>query len=176
MAVPPELLTQTEALALYKNTLNFNVISRYDPQVKQLLYTTSHSVIYKFDLATLEWVKTEYQGTLALYLRHFAPQPPQRPLTAADLQDLFCYGLILLNRSSPENFSLGLLPNSAAKAFFPAGVDGNGVKEMNVEINDNLIIVKNLLGDIYGLWVYDEDDRQKLYKLVAFCLNGTAFN
>lgn len=166
-------ITPKEALELYKNTLNHNVIARYDAQVKQLLYSTSHCVIYKFDPAPQEWIKTDYQGTLALYLRNFSPAVPPRPLTRLDLQNLFCYGLILLNRHSPENFSIGLLPNHACRTLFPHGVENNGVREMNVEINDNLIIVKNVLGEIYGLWVFDEDDRQKLYKLIGFCLNGT---
>lgn len=160
-------ITQKEALELYKNTLNFNVISRYDDQVKQLLYTTSHCVIYKFK--DQDWSKTEFQGTLALYLRHFSAAISDRPLTSNDLQNLFCYGLILLNRQSPENFSLGLLPNHAVKSFFPD--PASGVSEMNVEMNDNLLIVKNVLGEIYGLWIFNEDDRQKLFKLINFCLN-----
>lgn len=169
-------ITPKKALDLYKNTLNYNVISRYDAQVKQLLYSTSHCVIYKFDPESQEWIKTDFQGTLALYLRHFRADVPTRPLSQADLQDLFCYGLILLNRLSPENFSIGLLPNHATKTFFPNGVNNNGVREMNVEINDNLIIVKNVLGDIFGLWVFNEDDRQKLFKLIQFCLNGPSAN
>ena len=176
MMATEQQITPQKALDLYKNTLNYNVISRYDAQVKQLLYTTSHCVIYRFEPETQEWVKTDYQGTLALYLRHFKADVPPRPLCEADLQDLFCYGLILLNRLSPENFSIGLLPNNAIKTLFPNGVGNNGVREMNVEINDNLIIVKNVLGEIFGLWVFNEDDRRKLFKLIQFCLNGPGAN
>lgn len=168
MATTEQKLTPEKALALYKNTLNFNVISRYDPLVKQLLYTTSHCVIYKFDDNSQEWLKTEFLGTLALYLREFDHTPRG---TAFNLQALYCYGLILLNRQKPENFSLGLLPNKATRRLFPNQA-ASGIREMNVEINDNLIIVKNLLGEIYGLWVFNEDDRQKLYKLIDFCLNN----
>lgn len=159
------------ALDLYKSTLNFNVISRYDPKIKQLLYTTSHCVVYKFD-ENQEWKKTEYQGTIALYLREFQPPVAGERLDLAQLQRLFCYGLILLNRLSPECFSLGLLPNKVTKHYFPNGVLDNGVLEMDVEINDNLIIVKDLLGDIYGLWVFNEVDRKKLYQLLEFCLKN----
>lgn len=169
-------ITPQKALELYRNALNFNVINRYDPAIKQLLYHTSHCVIYKFASDSEEWVKTDYQGTLALYLRDFTlPQPgegsgPQY----ADLQSLFCYGLILLNRSTPECFSLGLLPNKITRHFFPHGVNGNGILGMDVEMNDNLIIVKNLLGEIYGLWVFNEEDRVKLVKLLEFCLKNEA--
>lgn len=170
MATQSQQLSPEKALELYKNTLNFNVISRYDPRIKQLLYTASHCVIYKFNEG--EWEKKEFQGTLALYLRHFVSDVPQRQLGEADLQDVFCYGLILLNRLSPQNFSIGLLPNSATKVFYPNGVNNSGVTQMDVEINDNLIILKNLVGDIYGLWVFDEEERQKLFQLLKFCLNG----
>lgn len=165
-------ITPKKAFELYKNTLNFNVINRYDPAVKQLLYTTSHCVIYKYDEPTQEWVKSDYQGTLALYLRDFVNPQNGGMLTYPDLQRLFCYGLILLNRLNPECFSLGLLPNKVTRQFLPNGLGNNGVTEMDVEINDNLIIVKNLLGEIYGLWVFNEEDRQKLYKLMSFCLNN----
>lgn len=170
MATETQQLSPEKALELYKNTLNFNVISRYDPRIKQLLYTASHCVLYKFNAG--EWEKKEFQGTLALYLRHFVSDAPQRQLGEADLQDVFCYGLILLNRLSPQNFSIGLLPNSASRVFYPHGVNGNGVLQMDVEINANLIILKNLVGDIYGLWVFDEEERQKLFQLLKFCLNG----
>lgn len=165
-------ITPEKAFELYKNTLNFNVISRYDPAVKQLLYTTSHCVIYKYDEPTQEWVKSDYQGTLALYLRDFVNPANAGALAYLDLQRLFCYGLILLNRLNPGCFSLGLLPNKISRQYLPNGLANNGVTEMDVEINDNLIIVKNLLGEIYGLWVFNEDDRQKLYKLMSFCLSN----
>ncbi|CAN3357608.1 mRNA-decapping enzyme subunit 1 [Diutina catenulata] len=165
-----EISTQ-DALKLYRNTLNFNVISRYDPAIKQLVYFTSHCVIYKFEDET--WVKTDFQGTLAFYLRDF--QLPQGPCHSyQDLQRLFCYGLILLNRSNPECFSIGLVPNKITKTAFPHGVNNNGITEMDVELNDNLIIVKNLLGEIYGLWVFNEEDRAKLFKLLDYCLKSQA--
>lgn len=170
MAVPQQL-TPEDALRLYKNTLNFNVVARYDPAVKQLLYTTSHCVVYKFDDQTQEWLKKDFQGAMMLYLREFSSPPNNRPLGEQDLQSLFCYGLILLNRASPENFSAGLVPNAVTRQYFPNGVLNNGIKQMDVEMNDNLIIIRNLLGDIYGLWVFDEEDRAKLFKLVSFCLN-----
>lgn len=168
MATQEEISTQ-DALKLYRNTLNFNVISRYDPAIKQLLYFTSHCVIYKFQDET--WTKTDFQGTLAFYIRDFT-MPLGPGSSYQDLQRCFCYGLILLNRSNPECFSLGLLPNVMTRMFFPNGINNNGITEMDVELNDNLIIVKNLLGEIYGLWVFNEEDRTKLFKLLDYCLQN----
>lgn len=165
MVEEDQILSQ-EALKLYRDTLNFNVISRYDPQIQQLLYHTLHSVLYKFNDSSQEWVKTDYQGTLALYVRNLQELKTPTP----SLQDLFCYGLILLNRSSPQNFSLGLLPNTITKKFFPKGIAPHTITQMDVELNDNLIIIVDLLGNIYGLWVFNEDDRLKLFKSLQFCL------
>lgn len=173
--IKQEKITREEALNLYTNTLNFNVISRYDPAIKQLLCNTSHCVLYNFNDETEEWVKSDFQGTLALYIREFkVPKSNSEPPTYQDLQDLFCYGLVLLNRNNPECFSLGLLPNKVSGYFFPNGLNNSSILEMDVELNDNLIIIRNLLGEIYGLWVFNENDRIKLFKSIEFCLNSDA--
>ncbi|RLV86823.1 mRNA-decapping enzyme subunit 1 [Meyerozyma sp. JA9] len=164
--------TDQNALDLYRNALNFNVISRYDNKIKQLLYHTSHCVIYKYDATTEEWEKTDFSGTLALYLRDFATPHRGAPPTVDTLRSLFCYGLILMNRNNPECFSLGLVPNKITQHIFPQGVNNMGILSMDVELNGNLIIVKNLLGEIYGLWVFNEAEREKLYKLLEFCLTN----
>lgn len=172
---PPAMATvptDQSGLELYRNALNFNVISRYDNKIKQLLYHTSHCVIYKFDAASEEWEKTDFLGTLALYLREFVTPPRGAPPTFEILQQLFCYGLILMNRNNPQCFSLGLVPNKITQHYFPHGVNNMGILGMDVELNGNLIIVKNLLGEIWGLWVFNEAEREKLYKLLAFCLNN----
>lgn len=172
--IKQEQITRDEALRLYTNTLNFNVISRYDPAIKQLLCNTSHCVLYNFNDETEEWVKSDFQGTLALYVRDFKVPSTATAPSYRDLQNLFCYGLILLNRNNPECFSLGLLPNKISSQFFPNGLDDSSILEMDVELNDNLIIIRNLLGEIYGLWVFNESDRIKLFKSIEFCLNTEA--
>ena len=92
--IKQEKITREEALNLYTNTLNFNVISRYDPAIKQLLCNTSHCVLYNFNDETEEWVKSDFQGTLALYIREFkVPKSNSEPPTYQDLQDLFATGL-----------------------------------------------------------------------------------
>lgn len=175
--VTAEQITQTEAVDLYRNTLNFNVISRYDPAIKQLLFTSSHCVVYKFGEEE-DWIKTDYQGTVLLYLRDYKLPDANRtdPLNYQDLQNLFCYGLILLNRTKPENFSLGLLSNKMNRHFLPRGLPHMPMFEMAVELNDTIIIVKNVLGEVYGLWVYDEQDRMKLFKTLEYCLNNDVTN
>ncbi|KAI5966298.1 DCP1 [Candida pseudojiufengensis] len=165
-----EQISRDEALKLYSNTLNFNVISRYDPAIKQLICSTSHCVVYRFNEETEEWNKTDYQGSLALYARSLGSF--SQTISITDYQELFTYGLILLNRNNPDCFSIGLIPTKVSKQYLPNGIDDSEISEMDVELNDNLIIVRNLMGEIFGLWVFNEEDRQTLYKSIEFCLNN----
>ncbi|KAI3406424.2 DCP1 [Candida oxycetoniae] len=165
--------SRDEALKLYTNALNSNVISRYDPAFKQLLCYTSHCVIYKFNDESDEWVKTDFQGALALYARdQLSKSSLQRIESLQDLQTILCFGLILLNRNNPDCFSLGLVPNEISRLCSYS--DDFAVHEMDVELNDNLIIVRNLLGDIYGLWVFNEADRLVLLETIKLCLNSSS--
>ncbi|EDK43564.1 conserved hypothetical protein [Lodderomyces elongisporus NRRL YB-4239] len=176
-----ESLSREEALKLYTNALNFNVISRYDPAIKQLLSHTSHCVLYKFDHDSDEWIKTDFQGTMALYARDSKLHINELQRTIQQMQptvelvqhvqDLFQFGLILLNRTSPECFSVGIVPSKLAKALEGKVFGDHTMHEMEVELNDNLIIVRNLYGDIFGLWVFDEEDRSELFKLLQYCLD-----
>lgn len=150
--ISQEQITRDDALKLYTSALNFNVISRYDPAIKQLVCHTSHCVLYKFNEESEEWVKTDYQGALALYERSSSAISEQEPSPDSQLQQPFKFGIIILNRSSPECFSLGILPESG----------------MEVELNDNLIIIRSLSGEIYGLWLFSEEERESLYKTIQY--------
>lgn len=150
--ISQEQITRDDALKLYTSALNFNVISRYDPAIKQLVCHTSHCVLYKFNEESEEWVKTDYQGALALYERSTSAGSGQEPSPDSHLQQPFKFGIIILNRSSPECFSLGILPESG----------------MEVELNDNLIIIRSLSGEIYGLWLFSGEERESLYKTIQY--------
>ncbi|KAI5969155.1 DCP1 [Candida margitis] len=147
-----EQITRDDALKLYTSALNFNVISRYDPAIIQLVCHTSHCVLYKFNEESEEWIKTDYQGALALYERSTSSDSEQELSSDSQLQQAFKYGIIILNRSNPECFSLGILPGS----------------EMEVELNDNLIIIRSLSGEIYGLWLFSEEERESLFKTIQY--------
>lgn len=147
-----EQITRDDALKLYTSALNFNVISRYDPAINQLVSHSSHCVLYKFNEESEEWVKTEYQGALALYERNAQNDFEKTSSSESQLQQEFKYGIIILNRSNPECFSLGILPESG----------------MEVELNDNLIIIRSLSGEIFGLWLFSEEERDSLFKTIQY--------
>ncbi|CAK9438451.1 uncharacterized protein LODBEIA_P26750 [Lodderomyces beijingensis] len=154
-------ISRDDALKLYTNTLNFNVISRYDPAIKQLLYYTSHCVIYQF--IDDEWAKTDYQGVLALYSRENCLDT-SKPVSGEAVQSLLCYGLILLNRNNPDCLSIGLVPNNVVASVSDTSL--TQFDEMEVELNANLVIVRDIEGKIFGLWIFDEDDRSALFQTI----------
>ncbi|KAG5421911.1 SPT20 [Candida metapsilosis] len=122
-----EQITRDDALKLYTSALNFNVISRYDPAINQLVSHSSHCVLYKFNEESEEWVKTEYQGALALYERNAQNDFEKTSSSESQLQQEFKYGIIILNRSNPECFSLGILPESGMETIYR--ISGSRIKK-----------------------------------------------
>ncbi|KAH3670831.1 hypothetical protein WICMUC_004800 [Wickerhamomyces mucosus] len=143
------LLYENE-FSLYTKTLTFNVIGRYDPQISQLLYHTSHCQLYKLS-ETFEWEKQEYNGVLAIYSR----------IPTSEVN--FDHGLIILNRTSPENYSLGLISNEKSKQL--------ELNEIKIDYQNDYLMIKNLDEDVYGFWIHEVNDRETIYKLVKTLVN-----
>ncbi|CCC69419.1 hypothetical protein NCAS_0C04290 [Naumovozyma castellii] len=197
--------TTEPTLDFYRKALNYNVIGRYDPKIKQLLFHTPHASIYKWDFNKNEWNKLEYQGVLAIYLRDISQggdlfnfetsmtennnntsasinsnntnnfHPRDKDLTVLTGKDIYNYGLILLNRINPDNFSMAIVPNSVInkRKVFDAIDDGHNPLEcMGVEVKDDLVIIKNLKHEIYGIWIHTVADRQNIYELIKYLLEN----
>lgn len=213
----------TNALEFYRKALNFNVIGRYDPKIKQLLFHTPHASIYKWDFSKDEWNKLDYQGVLAIYLRDIGEGTTVLPKGESDDssiqenltsnnnssinlnskypntsgkknnkgynytpqhysagvvlegKDIYNYGLIVLNRINPDNFSMGIVPNSVInkrKLFDPAEDERNPLELMGVEVKDDLVIIKNLKHEVYGIWIHTIADRQNIYELIKYLLEN----
>lgn len=213
--------TNTTALEFYRKALNFNVIGRYDPKIKQLLFHTPHASIYKWDFHKDEWNKLDYQGVLAIYLRDIGDGTnvlptyededsqilqdniastnnstmnlnqkailknanknysynTQQNYSDSVLQgkDIYNYGLIVLNRINPDNFSMGIVPNNVInkrKIFDPVENAKNPLEPMGVEVKDDLVIIKNLKHEVYGIWIHTVADRQNIYELIKYLLEN----
>lgn len=188
-----------QALEFYRKALNFNVIGRYDPKIKQLLFHTPHASVYKWDIERDEWAKLEYQGVLAIYLRDIGNGqdflPPQDSTMDASVlagsmtqgnenygqglmlsgRDIYNYGLIILNRLNPDNFSMGIVPNNVVnkrKVFDSIEDAENPLECMGVEVKDELVIIKNLKHEVYGIWIHTVEDRKNVYELIKFLLEN----
>ncbi|CAI1700094.1 hypothetical protein SEUBUCD650_0O00150 [Saccharomyces eubayanus] len=209
-------------LEFYRKALNFNVIGRYDPKIKQLLFHTPHASLYKWDFKKDEWNKLEYQGVLAIYLRDISQNTDLLPVSPQEMdifdsqsssnntptsngnngnssnsgngngsknndslsyncgktlsgKDIYNYGLIILNRINPDNFSMGIVPNSVVnkRKVFDAQEDAqNPIECMGVEVKDELVIIKNLKHEVYGIWIHTVNDRQNIYELIKYLLEN----
>ncbi|GAV52872.1 hypothetical protein ZYGR_0AI01540 [Zygosaccharomyces rouxii] len=191
--------TATEmTMEFYRKALNFNVIGRYDPKIKQLLFHTPHASLYKWEFGKDEWTKLECQGVLAIYLRDVTNSNEMLPdsenqdqsITALASQanveggvsghvlsgrDIYNYGLIILNRINPDNFSMGIVPNSVVnkrKVFEAPENMQNPLDCMGVEVKDELVIIKNLKHEVYGIWIHTAADRQNIYELIKYLLEN----
>ncbi|SCU84413.1 LAME_0C09384g1_1 [Lachancea meyersii CBS 8951] len=184
-------------LEFYRKALNFNVIGRYDPKIKQLLFHTPHASVYKWDFNKDEWVRLEYQGVLAIYLRDIKqaddilqeeteeersilalpgrPNGPEHNVEVLKGRDIYNYGLILLNRMNPENFSIGIAPNSVInkrRLFAPEEDEQQPLECMKVEVKDDLVIIKNLRHEVFGIWIHTVPDRKSVYELIKYLLEN----
>lgn len=194
----PQLATQSymeeqssSTLEFYRKALNFNVIGRYDPKIKQLLFHTPHASIYKWDTTKDEWNKLDYQGVLAIYLRDIGDGNSTLPAEEQSQsqqhsdntdsgktligRDIYNYGLIILNRINPDNFSMGIVPNNVInkrKVFNTVEDDQNTLELMGVEVKDDLVIIKNLKHEVYGIWIHTVADRQNIYELIKYLLEN----
>lgn len=226
----PTEADNSNALEFYRKALNFNVIGRYDPKIKQLLFHTPHASVYKWDFQKDEWAKLEYQGVLAIYLRDLSKDEPllnvDDGLYSTDAQgnshknsnnnnapgsssssgnngslrshnsdiyasnnmagpapastvltgrDIYNYGLIILNRMNPDNFSMGIVPHSVVnkrKVFDVMEDKANPLERMGVEVKDDLVIIKNLKHEVFGVWIHTIADRQNIYELIKYLLES----
>ncbi|AQZ17296.1 DCP1 (YOL149W) [Zygosaccharomyces parabailii] len=185
-------------MEFYRKALNFNVIGRYDPKIKQLLFHTPHASLYKWEFDKDEWTKLECQGVFAIYLRDVSNKDDMLPdletqeqsVTALASQangegsisgavlsgcDIYNYGLIILNRINPDNFSMGIVPNSVVnkrKVFDAPKNMENPLECMGVEVKDELVIIKNLKHEVYGVWIHTAADRQNIYELIKYLLEN----
>lgn len=82
-------------LEFYRKALNFNVIGRYDPKIKQLLFHTPHASLYKWDFKKDEWNKLEYQGVLAIYLRDVSQNTNLLPVSPQEV-DIFDSQMVVI--------------------------------------------------------------------------------
>ncbi|AMD21079.1 HEL202Wp [Eremothecium sinecaudum] len=179
-------------LELYRKALNFNVIGRYDPKIKQLLFHTPHATVYKWDSKDSKWNKLEYQGVLAIYLRDITdggdlPTPSseqQQDINGSNEnrnaeflkgRDIYNYALMVLNRMNPDIFSIAIAPNSSVnkrKLFAAQEDDQQPLEPMGVEVKDDLVIIKNLRKEVYGIWIHTPADRQNIYDLLKYLLEN----
>jgi mRNA-decapping enzyme subunit 1 len=170
--------SESQTTEIYKQALTFNVVAKYDPAITQLLHISSYCVIYQYDEDAEDWVKTSYMGPVGVYSRRsfwdkYSDNVPDNEIEHVSVEDLlqakhgeyYKFGLLVLNRVQPENFSLGFLGDRYLRE-----VDIVEERNMLVEKSDELIIVRDFEGKAFGLWIFDPKDRDYLYQLLLYCI------
>lgn len=182
---------------IYKGALTFNVLSRYDPSISQLLHISPYCVVYEYVEEDGSWSKAGFQGPLAIYSRgckwdsmgfgfdkaEFKPHeddsesqgnklhiPDESKVSTEDIvkdDSLYKFGLIVLNRLQPENFSIGILGDSFIKSE-----EVETDRGMFIEVMEEIVIVRDFNGKVWGLWLYDVNDREIVSKLLTYCLKN----
>lgn len=132
--------------------INYAVIRKHDPALTQLFFTSSMCSVYKFNIAAEQWDKTEVQGSLFMYSRV--------------ANDDYPYAALVLNRNNNQDFFLGITPTHISLE--------RGRIPLSVKLEDKFLMVQVSPEEIYGLWLFDEIDREKLNGLMSWCLtNGS---
>lgn len=169
----------TQTIEIYKQALTFNVIAKYDAAIAQLLHISSYCVIYQYDEESEDWVKSSYMGPITIYSRRSAWDKYDADSDISDNQKVtadelvksktgsyYRFGLLVLNRSQPENFSLGLLGDR-----YLTDDDISNERNLLIEKSDELIIIRDFEGKAFGFWIFDEKDRDYLYQLLMYCID-----
>lgn len=164
----------SQTLEIYKQALTFNVIAKYDPSISQLLHISSYCVIYQYDEELEDWVKSSYNGPVSVYARRseWDKNDNQDNINKVNVDTIlnakhgkyYRFGLLILNRAQPENFSLGFLGDK-----YVTDDDVNEERGLLIEKSDQLIIIRDFNGKAFGLWIFDEKDRDYLYQLLMYC-------
>lgn len=148
--------SQSQTEALTASFYNYSVLLRHDPHLAQLFVTSSICNVYRFNIEKSEWDKTNYQGTLFIYSR------VEKEGLGPGNTGIFPYGLMVLNRLSLEDFTLGITPEAISTR--------QGGPEVAVEMEGNFIMIQAADGVMYGLWVFDETDRQLVLSTLQHCI------
>ncbi|KAG0675621.1 mRNA-decapping enzyme subunit 1 [Pichia californica] len=166
-----------QTIEIYKQALTFNVVAKYDPSISQLLHISSYCVIYQYDEDAEDWVKSSYNGPVCVYARRsvwdkYGDNIDDNQIKKVNVNTIlngnngeyYRFGLLVLNRGQPDNFSLGFLGDKYIE-------DKDVIEERGllIEKSDQLIIVKDFNGKAFGLWIFDEKDRDYLFQLLMYC-------
>jgi mRNA-decapping enzyme subunit 1 len=135
---------------------NYTVISSHDKYLAQIITSSPICNVYKFNIETSEWDKLNCQGSAFIYSR------AAKELDSGDTTK-YPYAVIVLNRLNMDDFSLGITPLSVARKTEDL--------EMEVKYEDPFIMVQGSDGAMYGLWLFNETDRETFRVTIDWCLN-----
>lgn len=149
--------------------LNYRVLQKYDPYLESIKFKSSHAVLYKFDPDEAKWEKLPCQGVFFIYSRNepSTNRYEQQQHNNINLKGPSKYAISILNRFSLKNFMLALDYSTDIEQMdeflmirTPAGVVDNwGSADSLGEEPNQSFKEKSNQPDIWGVWIYVEEDR-----------------
>ncbi|KAF9356854.1 hypothetical protein BGX26_004626 [Mortierella sp. AD094] len=99
-----------------RKAVNLSVLQRHDPHISDIIDSSSHVVVYKFDEDSQTWTKKNVEGTMFVFKRSTAPS----------------YGFFIMNRLGLENLMADLTGDMALQLtsdyiIYRAGEDIHGI-------------------------------------------------
>ncbi|CAI2169824.1 15946_t:CDS:2, partial [Funneliformis geosporum] len=124
-----------------RKAVNLNVLRRHDQNIVEIVDSSSHVVVYKFDHEQGAWTKKGVEGTLFVFKR--CEQP--------------VYGFIVMNRLGIDNF-MAPLTDSMELEF---------KDEYIIYHTDDVLLW--MVDNIHGIWVFETKDRERIGKRLWEC-------
>lgn len=135
-----------------RKTSNYSVLKKHDPCLDKVIFSSSICDVYEFDIALEQWVPIHQKGTVFLYSRISDDSQP--------------YAILVMNRLKPTDFKINIVPRMRSVQI--------GEKPTEAQIQDSTIMIQQGGDKVFGLWLFEESDRQHFLDLINWCLtNGT---
>ncbi|ORX51655.1 hypothetical protein DM01DRAFT_1408604 [Hesseltinella vesiculosa] len=131
-----------------RKKLNLKAIQRYDSDIADILFQSSHSAVYHFLRDKSGWQKKNVEGVLFLVKRL---QPPY-------------FAIFILNRLNTDNYILYL--NDFDRMY----LQNNDKKDKND--TQEFLIYTMKTDERFAIWLYEEADRQRLLDRILILKKG----
>ncbi|KAK9458401.1 hypothetical protein V1511DRAFT_492533 [Dipodascopsis uninucleata] len=159
-----------------KYELNKSVLSRYDPYIHKIMFTSAHAVLYKFVAGTNAWEKLHCQGTMFIYSKTSAPVAGSYDSNMlGDTSNPHEHVLVIMNRHSIRNFILRLEDITDIERldeFIMVRSPYGAVNGWSVDLDDPPADdPDDNPADVWGLWIYTSSDRPKIERICRKYMN-----
>lgn len=126
--------------------INLRTLKRIDPNIKDIVLSSSQSALYTFDLKTEKFIKNEIEGSL-----HVFRKKRRMPIPSPGSD----FGFIILDMSSTKHFMEDLKRNCVIQTvkYHP----------------HNLLLFTSVSGSVHCLWFEDEDECQNMHQVIKSC-------
>ncbi|KTW31543.1 hypothetical protein T552_04056 [Pneumocystis carinii B80] len=128
--------------------LNLRVLRMHYPSAISIIASSPYVVLYSFSESKKTWTKEHCEGTLFIFSTNKG------------------YSYTILNRVSLESFSANLVcPDDLEYS------DPYIIHKINNSIDKPIYLKKKtyVLDEIYGLWIWEAFDRQKISSVMINC-------